>query len=107
MAGAQTKTSGKKRSISSSFSMRPLLLTSPATEDDPGSTVCGHRTWRHAAATNHVSLGDWTPMRKQRTTHVDTYLAGYNAALEYGVIPTFVFWLSYAKIKIECLQFQI
>lgn len=69
--------------------MRPLLLTSPATEDEPGSTVCGRHSWRHAAATDHVSHR--TPMRKQQTMHVDTSLAGYNAALEYGVIPTLGF----------------
>lgn len=35
--------------------MKLLLLAYPANEDEPGSTVCGHRGWRHAAATNHVS----------------------------------------------------
>lgn len=87
--GAQTKNSR------SSFSMKLLLLTSPATEDEPGSTGCGHRSWRHAAATNHVS----------RRLETDAKTANY--ALEHilgGLQHTsglccHPYSFSYAKIK--------
>lgn len=82
--GTQTKNSG------SSFSVKLLLPTSPANEDEPGSTVCGLRGRRHAAATNHVS-GRLDADAKTVNYARQHILGGLQHSSGFGVIPTLVF----------------